>query len=122
MSKLIIHETDCHGCGVVHYNGKTEGYAYDMNADVKSAVQVLIEVGFISEDDVEVYEGDELYDALSNLLDIEEAYYDEVINAPDPDYAYEEIEVEGEDDPIFDSEDEGEVKYDPIFDSEDEAE
>lgn len=96
MSKLIIHETDDHGGGVVHYNGKTEPYAYDMNADVKSAVQVLIEVGFISEDDVEVYEGDELYDALSDLLDIEEAYYDEVINAPDPDYAYEVTEIEGE--------------------------
>jgi hypothetical protein len=96
MSKLIIHETDNHGCGVVHFNGKTEPYAYDMNADVKCAVQVLIEVGFISEDDVEVYEGDELYDALSDLLDIEKAYYDEVINAPDFDSAYEEFEIEGE--------------------------
>ena len=27
--KLIIHETDSHGCGCVYYNGKTEAYAYD---------------------------------------------------------------------------------------------
>ena len=96
MSKLIIHETDCHGCGVVHYNGKTEPYAYDMNADVKSAVQVLIDVGAIKEDDVVIIEGDEIYEKFADLLELEEAYYDKVLDEVEPDYAYEEIEFEGE--------------------------
>jgi hypothetical protein len=97
MSKLIIHETDCHGCGVVYYEGKTEGYAYDDNADVRGAVQVLIDVGAIKEEDVIIIEGDEIYTKLADLLEIEEAYYDKVYEDIDPDYAYEEIEVEGED-------------------------
>jgi NAD-dependent dihydropyrimidine dehydrogenase PreA subunit len=97
MSKLIIHETDCHGCGVVYYEGKTEGYAYDDNADVRGAVQVLIDVGAIKEEDVIIIEGDEIYERLADLLEIEDAYYDKACEDMDPDYAYEEIEVEGED-------------------------
>ena len=27
--KLIIHETDCHGCGNVYFNGKCASYSYD---------------------------------------------------------------------------------------------
>ena len=103
MSKLIIHETDCHGCGVVYYEGKTEGYAYDDNADVRGAVEVLIEVGAIKEEDVIIIEGEEIYEQLANLLDIEETYYEKLkieeayYEDMDPDYAYEIFEVEGED-------------------------
>lgn len=73
MSKLIIHETDCHGCGTIYYKGKIDGYAYDDNADVKTAVQSLIDIGFINPDDVIIFEGDEIYDKLADLLAIEEA-------------------------------------------------
>ena len=98
MSKLIIHETDCHGCGMVYYNGNIESYAYDDNADVKNAVQILIEVGAINENDVVIVKEDEIYKKLADLLEIEEAYYDKVLDETDPDYAYEEFEIEGEED------------------------
>lgn len=32
-SKLIIHETDCHGCGTIHFEGKTKHYSYEECAD-----------------------------------------------------------------------------------------
>lgn len=92
MSKLIIHETDCHGCGTVYYNGKTEPYAYDLNADIRGAAEVLIDLGILKEKDVIIFKGEEIYEKLADLLEIEEAYYDEV----DPAYAYEEFEIEGE--------------------------
>jgi hypothetical protein len=97
MAKIIIHETDCHGCGKVYYNGNIESYAYDDNADVKNAVRILIEIGAIKEEDVVIIEDDDIYDKLADLLEIEEAYYNKVYEDIDPDYAYEEIEVEGED-------------------------
>lgn len=92
MSKLIVHETDCHGCGAVYYNGQSTLYAYDLNADMRSAVEVLIELGILKEKDVIILKGEEIYEKLADLLELEEAYYDEV----DPDYAYEEFEIEGE--------------------------
>jgi hypothetical protein len=96
MAKLIIHENDCHSCGTVYYNGKTEPYAHDLNADMRGAVEVLIELGVLKEDDVVILEGEEIYTKLVDLLEIEEAYYDKVLDEVEPDYAYEEIEVEGE--------------------------
>ena len=56
--KLIIHETDSHGCGCVYYNGKTEAYAYDDCdiGDIKVAVQYLIRIGFIDEKDVVIFD------------------------------------------------------------------
>jgi hypothetical protein len=96
MSKLIIHETDNHGCGTVYYNGKTEPYAYDLNADMRGAVEVLVELGVLKEDDVVVLEGEEIYTKLADLLEVEDAYYDKVLDEVDPDYAYEEFEIEGE--------------------------
>ena len=122
MSKLIIHETDCHGCGAVYYNGKIEPYAYDLNADIRGAVEVFIDLGILKEEDVIILEGEEIYTKLADLLEIEEAYYNKVLDETDPDYAYEEFEIEAECDPIFDNEEEGEVEYDPIFDSEEGAE
>lgn len=57
--KLIIHETDCHGCGRYHYNGKTKYYAYDdETGDIRGAVEALIEIGFINAEDVEIYDDD----------------------------------------------------------------
>ncbi len=56
--KLIIHETDCHGCGYVHYNGKTEPYAYDDSCwgDVRLTVEELIKIGFIKPEDVVIFD------------------------------------------------------------------
>ena len=60
--KLIIHETDCHGCGRAYYNGKCTYYAYDDDVgDLKSAVLGLIELGFINPEDVAIYEDDKIY-------------------------------------------------------------
>ena len=67
--KLIIHETDCHGCGNIYYNGKSRWYAYDSEAgDVKSAVLALIELGFIDASEVAIYEDTEIYQALDVFL------------------------------------------------------
>lgn len=98
MSKLIIHETDCHGCGTVYYNGQSEPYAYDLNADIRGAAEVFIDLGILKEEDVIVLEGEEIYTKLADLLEIEEAYYNKVLDETDPDYAYEEFEIEGEED------------------------
>ena len=57
--RLIIHETDCHGCGRAYYNGKIRYYAYDDECgDLKGAVLALIELGFIRSEDVAIYEDD----------------------------------------------------------------
>lgn len=64
MSKLYIHETDCHGCGSVIYEDRVEYYAYDNNTDIKTAVKALIDIGFINPDDVVFIDGDEIYDYL----------------------------------------------------------
>ena len=92
MAKLIIHETDYHGCGTIYYNGKIDTYAYDDNADVKTAVQSLIDIGFINPDDVVIFEGNEIYPKLVDLLEIEEVYYDKVYEDMDFDSAYEVID------------------------------
>ena len=58
--KLIIHETDCHGCGNVYYNGKCGYYAYDDEwGDVRRAVEKLIDIGFINREDVVIFDNDE---------------------------------------------------------------
>lgn len=56
--KLIIHETDCHGCGYVHYNGKTDTYTYDDSywGDVRLTVEALIKIGFIKPEDVVIFD------------------------------------------------------------------
>ena len=62
--KLIIHETDCHGCGYVTYNGETSYYSYDDIGDIRTVVQKLIDMGFIKIEDVIILENDEIYDAV----------------------------------------------------------
>lgn len=65
MSRLYIHETDCHGCGNVIYKGQVHYYCYDgESGDVKAAVKVLIDIGFINPDDVVFIDGDDIYDYL----------------------------------------------------------
>ena len=56
--KLIIHETDCHGCGFIHCNDITEYYCYDDGSwgDVKATVKKLIDIGFINKDDVVIFD------------------------------------------------------------------
>jgi hypothetical protein len=56
--KLIIHETDCHGCGFIHYKDTTEAYHYDDGSwgDVKETVKKLIDIGFINKDDVAIFD------------------------------------------------------------------
>ena len=67
--KLIIHETDSHGCGNVTYNGVTRYYAYDDEmGDIKSAVNELILLGFISQDDVVIFHDGEIYQCVENYL------------------------------------------------------
>ena len=58
MSKLIIHETDSHGCGMVYYNGQTDYYSYDDGdkGDLRLTVQYLINIGFIKVEDVLIFD------------------------------------------------------------------
>lgn len=62
MSKLLIHETDWHGNGYYCYEGKVERYVYDdVPGNMKAAVQALIDIGFIKEEDVLIIEGEDIY-------------------------------------------------------------
>ena len=71
MSKLIIHETDCHGCGYIHFNGETHDYAYDDGGfgDIKTTVQKLIDIGFINPKDVFIFDETSDFD-IYRALDI----------------------------------------------------
>ena len=64
--KLIIHETNCHGQGVVVYKGEPHPYTYDDGSwgDVRRTVEQLIEIGFIKEEDVMILEEYDIYDHL----------------------------------------------------------
>jgi hypothetical protein len=70
MAKLIIHETDSHGCGSFHYNGRTEWYAYDSEmGDIKGAVEALIDIGFIKAEDVLVFDDyNDIYKFINTIL------------------------------------------------------
>lgn len=62
--KLIIHETDCHGCGFIYFNGKSDRYTYDDGCwgDVRCTVEELIKIGFIDPNDVVIFtENEEVY-------------------------------------------------------------
>lgn len=72
-SKLIIHETDCHGCGTIHFEGKTKHYSYDDGGfgDVRRTVENLIDLGFISPDDVIIFDDYDtnIYEFVEKSLD-----------------------------------------------------
>lgn len=57
-SKLIIHETDCHGSGRIYFDGKVEHYSYDDGGlgDVRRTVEGLIDLGFIDPEDVIIFD------------------------------------------------------------------
>lgn len=65
--KLIIHETDCHGCGNVIYNGQVLSYSYDDGCfgDARATIEELIKIGFIDPDRVIIFKGDEIYNHLN---------------------------------------------------------
>ena len=64
--KLIIHETDCHGCGVIKYGVNVVRYTYDDGCfgGVRNTVENLIDIGFIDADRVVIFEEDEIYEHL----------------------------------------------------------
>ena len=64
--KLIIHETDCHGCGNVVYNGQVLSYSYDDGCfgDARATIEELIKIGFIDPDKVVIFRDEEIYDHL----------------------------------------------------------
>ncbi len=69
MRKLIVHETDIHGRGYVHFDGRGFSYSYDdVYGNVKETVYGLIELGFIKEDDVLFIDGDDIYAVLDEAL------------------------------------------------------
>jgi hypothetical protein len=70
---LIIHETDCHGCGNVYYNGYENHYSYDDEmGDIRRAVDFLIEIGFIDPDTVAIYDGQSsIYEELDRYFSLE---------------------------------------------------
>lgn len=65
--KLIVHETDCHGCGCIVYEDKVYPYTYDDGelGDAKQTIKKLIDIGFIDADKVVFIEGDDIYQHLN---------------------------------------------------------
>ena len=71
--KLIIHETDAHGCGNIYFNGKFDRYTYDDGSwgDVRVTVQELINIGFINAEDVVMFEDDsDIYELVEKGLSV----------------------------------------------------
>jgi hypothetical protein len=71
--KLIIHETDCHGCGNIYFNGNCDNYSYDDSyfGDVRLTVEALIKIGFIKAEDVVILTDDvEVYKLVEKGLRI----------------------------------------------------
>ncbi len=67
---LIIHETDCHGCGTVYYNGTEVRYSYDDEiGDIRRAVEFLIEIGFVNSENVLIFDShNSIYEQLDDFL------------------------------------------------------
>lgn len=69
MRKLIVHETDIHGSGYVQFNGS--GFAYYQDGDygnARAVIEELIKIGFINEEDVLIFEEEEIYEILEKAL------------------------------------------------------
>ena len=67
---LIIHETDCHGCGTVYYDGTHLQYSYDDEmGNIRGAVEFLISIGFIDPESVVMFDScNSIYEQLDELL------------------------------------------------------
>lgn len=59
--KLIIHVTDSYGGGFYCYNNEVKSYSYDVEGDLRCVVEDLIKIGFLNEDSVRIFIGDEIY-------------------------------------------------------------
>ena len=79
--KLIIHETRNSGCGTLYFNGITTSYAYDDGkcGDIGMAVNFLIEIGFINDEDVLLFNdcgkkdsNENIYHYLNKLIEATE--------------------------------------------------
>ena len=71
--KLIIHETDGHGCGNIYFNGQCDNYSYDDSyfGDVRLTVEALIKIGFINTEDVVILDDNvEVYKLVEKGLKI----------------------------------------------------
>lgn len=71
--KLIIHETDGHGCGNIYFNGQCDNYSYDDSyfGDVRLTVEALIKIGFINAEDVVILDDNvEVYKLVEKGLTI----------------------------------------------------
>lgn len=68
---LIIHETNCHGCGTVYYKGTEAHYTYDDEiGDIRRAVDFLISIGFIDPETVLIFDDhNSIYEKLDNFLE-----------------------------------------------------
>lgn len=59
--KLIIYETDFHGCGKIYFDNKSDTYSYDDGywGNVRRTIEELIKIGFIDPDDVAIFTEDD---------------------------------------------------------------
>lgn len=62
--KLYIHETDDHGEGYIICENRVQYYSYDDTADMRVAVEELINIGFIDPDNIVIIKGEEIYNYL----------------------------------------------------------
>lgn len=75
MKKLIINEINCHGCGEYFFDGTYGMYSYDddCSGNLRAAVELLLEIGFLKEEQVKIFsDGDSVMEAYANLLEKEE--------------------------------------------------
>ena len=57
MKKLFINETDYRGAGTVCCGGKLSWYSYDADmGDIRKAVEFLIAIGFVNQENVEIFD------------------------------------------------------------------
>ena len=73
MKKLIINETDrCRGCGEYFFNGIHGIYSYDdeSSGDLRATIEFLLEIGFIKQEQVKIFDADKpLIKEYANLLE-----------------------------------------------------
>ena len=65
---LLIHETDSHGSGFMMYEGQIMQYWHEDGTNMRAAVNLLIEIGFIEKENVCILEGAEIYEFLNDAL------------------------------------------------------
>ena len=77
MSKIIIHYDDpCEASGVIFHNARIT--AFD-GVNLGETIDLLVEADVLDRDDIITMRGNEIYEKLADLLEIEEAYYQGLI-------------------------------------------